>query len=146
MKWIARVAIMGALMAVLVNAAEAETSRFFVQLIHSGNGSEALPAGVRRVGARLKERLGGAFKARDYWEMKREEVLVSPGRAATVALSPERSVQIRISAERRTVTAYYRGRAVEHRSGPRGDGITLIGDNRGGGLWFVVVRRDKPGS
>ena len=145
MKSIAILTIIGALIIVRADGADAEATRFYIQLVRAGSSNEALPSGVRPVGMKLKEKFGAAFKAGNYWEAKREEVTVKPGRPTRVALSRERSVQIEVSGNRRTVTEYYKGRAVERRSGPRGDGMTLIGDNRGGGLSFVVVRRDRPG-
>lgn len=146
MRWIASLAVIGALAIVRANGAEETSARFYVQLVRSANNHEALPPGVRPIGAKLKEKFGSPFKAGNYWETKREEVVVRPGHATKVALSPERSVEIGISGNRRTVTTYYNGRATERRSGPKGDGMTLIGDNRGGALWFVVVRKDRPGS
>jgi hypothetical protein len=139
--------IMTATLAInLASAADAGATHFYVQLVRGTDKTESLPKGTRQLGPKLKQELGQAFKAQNYWEANRQEVLVTSGRPAHVSLGSDRSVQIDISGNRRTVTAYYKGRATERRSGPRGDGITLIGDNRGGGLWFVVVRRDRPGN
>jgi hypothetical protein len=56
-------------------------------------------------------------------------------------------VEISLTDRKRTVTTLVKGRAIDRAQIPRGEAMTLIGTGQEkDGVWFVVVRRDKPGS
>jgi hypothetical protein len=63
-------------------------------------------------------------------------------------LANGREVQIDLSEPTlRTVAAFHNGKLVNQTHSPRSEAMTLIGgDREAGNAWFIVVRRDKPGS
>jgi len=127
--------------------AEPPTARYYVQLILATDSTAAPSAGAKLAGPKLSRRLREVLRPQTFWEMQRREVVVHPGRTAKVSLSTHRDVKIEVSDSKRIVTTVYKGRAVARETAPRGGCMSVIGDCGGGGrLWFIVVRRDKPGS
>jgi hypothetical protein len=126
--------------------AAAQASTFYVQLIR-GTDSEQPPAPrCKSVGRKLAETFRPVFNCRAYWEMNRQEVKVSPERVARVELGNGRVAEIDLrSPKARRVAAFQNGQLVDRTSIPTGEGMTIIGGKREDkGLWFIVVRRDKP--
>lgn len=119
---------------------------YFVQLIH-GNDRDASPSpGTHRVGLRLQKVMQAAFRQKSFWEIKRQEVTIPPGRKATVTLPNGREVLIDLSElGKRKVTAFHEGELMGRAVRPVGLAMTIIGGNdTGENVWFVVVRRDNP--
>jgi hypothetical protein len=87
------------------------------------------------------------FKCKGYWEMSRQQVALVPGRAARVQLGNGREVEIDLrNPKERRVAAFQNGQLVDRTINAAGEAMTIIGGNRDGkSVWFIVVRRDKPG-
>ncbi len=138
-------------MAVLVAAPEARAGQaattFYVQLIRGCNAERPPVPGCKAVGPRLTNTFGPVFRCKRYWEMKRQEVALAPGQKTRVRLGSGREAEIDLShAKERRVAAFQDGKLVERTISPAGDNLTIIGGNRDGkSVWFIVVRRDKPG-
>jgi len=127
--------------------AEPPAAHYYVQLILATDSTAPPSARAKLAGPKLSRRLDQMLKAKTLWEMRRREVMVHPGHVAKVSLSTHRDVEIEVSGSKRVVTTFYKGRAITRQTIPRGGGMTVIGDcGAQDRLWFVVVRRDEPGS
>jgi hypothetical protein len=87
------------------------------------------------------------FKWKNYWELNRQQVAVIPGGALRVKLGNGREAEIDLrNPKQRRVAAFQNGQLVERTISPAGEAMTIIGGNHDGkSMWFIVVRRDKPG-
>ena len=130
------------------NSPDSAPLTYYVQLIRGGDGAVSPVAGGHRVGPKLAEKFHMVFKWNSYWEIASRKVEVRPGQKARVRLNTEREVEIDLSQpEHRRVAAFHKGTMVERTICPRSDAMTLIGSARDhASSWFVVVRRDAPGS
>jgi len=141
--------IMLMLMAVaLANAtrAAAQATTYYVQLIR-GTTSEQPPAPKSKcVGRKLEQTFGPVFSCKAYWEVNRHQVALSSGQVARVQLGNGREAEIDLrSPKARKVAAFLNGQLVDRTVIPKGEGMTIIGGKREDkGVWFIVVRRDKP--
>jgi hypothetical protein len=126
--------------------AAAQASTFYVQLIRGTDSEQPPTPRCKSVGRKLAEAFRPVFNCRSYWEMNRQEVKVSPERVARVELGNGRAAEIDLrSPKARKVAAFQNGQLVDRTSIPTGEGMTIIGGKREDkGLWFIVVRRDKP--
>src|SRR4051812_12281603 len=132
-------------MLALPAAAATEATRFYIQLIRATDDTNSPAPGAIRIGPKLSDKFHAVFHGKTYWEVKREEVLVSPAKPAKVSLNANRTVLIEVTDDKRTVTTYYKGDVTDRTTAPRGEGMTMIGDNHGKNTCcFIVVRRDKP--
>ncbi len=129
-------------------ASESATTRFYVQLVRGTDESQPPASGCRRVGPKLAEQFQAVFRLKHYWEIDQKEIAVAPGKVNRVQLSPERIVEIDLSEpEKRKVTVLQGRTVLDRMIRPTGEAMTLIGGKRDGqSIWFVVVRRDRPGS
>ncbi len=143
------VSILAVAAVALTGVAKAEESviPYYVQLLRGTDSGLPPEPGSRQVGPRLAGKLQGVFKWKHYWELCQRKVEVLPGRKVRVRLANEREVEIdRTLPDKRTVTAFQNGQLVDRTVGPVGESMTLIGgDHDQASVWFIVVRRDKPG-
>ena len=149
MKTIAFVAVLTALIlwesAPAKAAASANATRFYVQLIHTSDNTNAPVPGAKLVGPKLSEKFRSVFKGKAYWEIKCQEVLVTPGHPVKVSLTAHRDVEIGVTDANRTITSFYDGQVINRTTAARGEGMSIIGDTRKKEpTCFIVVRHDKP--
>jgi hypothetical protein len=128
------------------NAGQGATT-FYVQLIRGTEGDQPPVPGCKQAGPRLAGTFRPVFRWKGYWEMNRRQVVVVPGQAARVRLGNGREAEIDLrNPKERRVTAFQNGQFVDQTVSPAGEAMTIIGGNRDGkSIWFIVVRRDKPG-
>jgi len=120
---------------------------YYVQLIVATDSKMPPLPGAKPAGPKVARKCNLSLRPKTFWEVRCREVVVHPGAKVKVSLSKRREIEIEVSGEKRTVTTFYDGRAVMRATEPRRKGMTVIGDGgEEGRLWFIVVRRDKPGS
>jgi hypothetical protein len=126
--------------------ADAKQSTYYVQLIRGNNDDHPPASGARQIGPRLTKRFRPVFKWENYWEMSRQEVVLTQGQKTRLKLSKEREVEIDLTnPAKRKVIAYSAGKPVCSATRPVGEAKTIIGADRdANSVWFIVVRRDKP--
>ena len=126
--------------------ADEGAATFYVQLIRGTETDQAPVPGAKSVGPKLAGTFRPVFKCKGFWEIKREQVAVSPGKVKRVQLGNGREAEIDLSAAKeRKVAAFQDGKLVDRTSSPHGEGMTIIGGSREDkSVWFIVVRRDKP--
>lgn len=125
-----------------------KSTTFYVQLIR-GTDTERPPVrGCKCVGPRLSNTFSPVFRCKGYWEINRQQVALAPGQKARVRLGREREAEIDLSQPReRRVATFQNGQLVDRTISPAGDAMTIIGGKRDAkSVWFIVVRRDKPGT
>ena len=120
---------------------------FYVQLVRGTEANRPPVPGCKQVGPRLAGTFCPVFKWKSYWEMNWQQVAVAPGRAMRVRLGNGREAEIDLrNPKQRRVAAFQNGKLLERTISPEGGAMTIIGGNRDGkSMWFIVVRRDKPG-
>ena len=130
----------------LVFGADTEKVTYYVQLIRGNNDDKPPVPQAKRIGPKLSKKLCPVFKWESYWEISRQQIELGRGQKAKVKLSREREVVIDLSdAAKRKVIVYSEGKEVSRISRPVGEGMTVVGGDRGhDSVWFIVVRRDKP--
>jgi hypothetical protein len=118
----------------------------YVQLIRGTETDQAPAAGAKSVGPKLAGTFRGVFKCKGFWEINRQQGAVSRGKAKRIPLGNGREAEIELSsAKERKVAAFLNGKLVDRTVVPRGEAMTIIGGSREDkGVWFIVVRRDKP--
>jgi hypothetical protein len=123
------------------------TSTFYVQLVRGTETTQPPVPGCKQVGAKLAGTFRPVFKWKSYWEMHRQQVALVPGQATRVRLGNGREAEIDLrNPKERRVAAFQNGQLVDRTISPPGEAMTSIGGNRDGkSVWFIVVRRDKPG-
>ena len=143
---IAALALLGAAALAIYKAEEAPIT-YYVQLLRGGNTDVPPVAGSKSIGSKLSKALRPVFSWTNYWEISRRQVRLSPGKKTKVRLSSMREVEINLTDPGiRQVTAFQDGKSLIKASQPTGDTMTIFGgEHEKGGIWFVVVRRDKPG-
>ncbi len=127
---------------------EGGSTKYYVQLVHGTDSNQPPQAGSKRIGAKVAATLAGPLKWKHYWEVCPKEVAVTPGRTTTVPLNNGREVQIDFTKQgKRAVTAIEGGKVVDRTIVPEGEALSVIGGDRDQkSAWFIVVRRDKPGT
>ncbi len=120
---------------------------YYVQLIRGTDSEQPPQQGSQHVGAKLATQFNRVLKLNNYWEINQRKAEVKRGRSARLLLSDGREVEIDLRAQnKRTVAAFQNGTLVDRTVVPVGEAMTLIGANRDQqSVWFIVVRRDKPG-
>ena len=126
--------------------AGAQTTRYDVQLIRGTNTEQPPVPRTKSAERKVAETFHGVFNCKAYWEMNRQQVTIPAGQMARVQLGNGREAVIDLrSPDARKVAAFQSGRLVDRTVIPRGEGTTIIGGKREDkGVWFIVVRRDKP--
>ena len=142
-----KVILMAAALALASEArADEGAATFYVQLIRGTDTDQAPVPGAKSVGPKLAGTFRPVFKCKGFWEINRQQVTVSPGKAKRVQLGNGREAEIDLtSAKERRVAAFQDGKLVDRTVMPQGEGMTIIGGSREDkSVWFIVVRRDKP--
>lgn len=131
-----------------VATAEEGGTSYYVQLVRGTDADHSPQAGSQRIGPKLARRFQEVFKWKNYWEICQRKIEVVPGRTGKISLINGREVHIDLTKPgKRTVTTFQNGKLVERATGPADESMTLIGGvGDQASVWFVVVRRDKPGS
>ena len=127
--------------------AEEGAATFYVQLIRGTDTEQPPMLGSKCVGPKLAKTFGPVFRCKGFWEINRQQVAVPPGKAKRVQLGNGREAEIDLrNPKQRRVAAFQNGQLVERTISPAGEAMTIIGGNHDGkSMWFIVVRRDKPG-
>lgn len=127
--------------------AAAQASTYYVQLIRGTDTEESPAPHSKRVGHKLAQTFSPVFRCKRYWEINRQEVALSPGQVTRVELGNGRAAEIDLRTPKaRKVAAFVDGKLVDRTTIPKGEGMTIIGGKREDtSVWFIVVRRDKPG-
>jgi hypothetical protein len=123
-----------------------QATTFYVQLIRGTDSAQPPVPRSKCVGHKLAETFRPVFNCKAYWEINRQEVMVSPERVARVQLGNGREAEIDLRCPKaRKVAAFHNGQLVDRTIIPAGEGMTIIGGSREDkSVWFIVVRRDKP--
>ena len=126
--------------------ADENAATFYVQLIRGTDTEQPPMPGSKCVGRKLAETFRPVFKCKGFWEINRQQVAISPGKARRVQLGYGREAEIDLSSpNERKVAAFQDGKLVDRMIMPKGKGMTIIGGSREDrSVWFIVVRRDKP--
>ena len=141
------------ILAMLVSALTSEAKAgegaitFYVQLVRGTETTQPPVPGCKPVGPKLAGTFRPVFKWKSYWEMNRQQVALGPGQTTRVRLGNGREAEIDLrNPKQRKVAAFQNGQLVDRTISPPGETMTIIGGNRDGkSVWFIVVRRDKPG-
>jgi|ERR1035441_1544700 hypothetical protein len=120
---------------------------YYVQLVRGTETTQPPVPGCKQVGPKLAATFRPVFKWKSYWELNRQQVALGPGQTTRVRLGNGREAEIDLrNPKERRVAAFQNGQLVDRTISPPGEAMTIIGGNRDGkSVWFVVVRRDKPG-
>jgi hypothetical protein len=139
------------LVALIFSAAEAQCAApvpltFYVQFVR-GTDKDAAPApNAQLIGAKLRARLDGVFKWKNYWEIKRETVNLKTSQTTRKRMSAQQEVEIALlSPLEMTVSIYSNGKLTRKRKQPIDTAFYIAGGDRDNTQsWFIVVRRDNP--
>jgi hypothetical protein len=129
----------------LAAGAEKSSVTFYLQLIRGTDDDKPPAPEARPVGPQISRRLQ-MFKWKNYWEITRKAVVLEAGAKTRQRMSPQREVQIELSAQREmTVCIYADGKLTRRRKQSLDTPFFIAGgDNDATQAWFIVVRRDKP--
>ena len=128
------------------SAQEGSPATYYVQLIQGTNEEKPQDASWRAVGPKLSQVLSPVFTWKHYWEVKREEVVVTGGNVSKVKVTADRSLEIELIKDGQTELRLYRAGELKRKMRTSGEtGMSILGgDAPGKDGWFIVVRRDKP--
>ena len=129
-----------------VQAGEAQKVTFHIQLIRGSDSEKPEDPAWKPVGVKLGKNLRGVFRWKNYWEVKREAVMLSKDKAARLRLTQEHEVEVKLLDPPNTrIRLYQNGELIRCSHQPIGEHMSILGgESRAGECWFVVVRRDKP--
>lgn len=137
------------ILAASANAADkAKPVIYSVQLISATEENRPPVPGSKPVDPKLDKCLHAAFKFKNFWEINRQNVPIVAGKKAITRLTSERQVEIDLTEPgKRKVTAFDRGKSFFREVRPLGRAATIIGgDHDSQSVWFIIVRRNEPGS
>jgi hypothetical protein len=119
---------------------------FYLQLIRGSDQNTPPTPDAKPIGPKLAERLYSVFKWKNYWELKRDSVVVRQGQRIRKRMSPEREVEIELlDSQKMCVRNYVNGRLTRSRYQPAADAFYVAGGDKGEDQsWFIVVRRERP--
>lgn len=124
-----------------------ETVTYYVQAIRGTDSDQPPTPEAKAIGPKLSGKLAPVFRWKSYWEVKRQNVVLTKGKTERVTLPGGLEVEVaRVNEDKREVRLYRDGKLTRKLTQPANKTMTIIGgmaepDNS----WFVVVRRDKPG-
>jgi hypothetical protein len=129
-------------------SAEVSTFSFYVQLVRGSDADTPPSPDAVRVGVEVGRRLHGVFRWKNYWEMKRQHVLLSEGKTVRAQMSPHLDVEISVPGNQEMVVCIYAdGKLIRQRHQAVQTRFYITGgDNDDAQSWFIVVRRDEPGA
>ena len=103
--------------------AEEGAATFYVQLIRGTDTEQAPAPGAKSVGPKLAGTFRPVFKCKGFWEINRQQVAVSPGKAKRVQLGNGREAEIDLSSPKeRKVAAFQNGKLVDRTVMPTAKG------------------------
>jgi hypothetical protein len=119
---------------------------FYLQLIRGSDQNTPPTPDAKPIGPKLAELLYSVFKWNNYWELKRDSVLVRQGQRIRKRMSPEREVEIELlDSQRMCVRIYVSGKPTRSRHQPAEGAFCIVGGDKGEDQsWFIVVRRERP--
>jgi hypothetical protein len=119
---------------------------FHLQLIRGSDQDTPPTSDAKPTGPKLRGRLHSVFKWKNYWELKRDSVVVKPGQKVRKRMSPEREVEIELwDSQRMAVRIFLNGKLTRSRTQPAEGAFDVVGGEKGQDQsWFIVVRRDAP--
>ena len=129
-----------------VRAGEAQKVTFHVQLIRGSDSEQPEDPAWKPVGTKLGKNLRGVFRWKNYWEVKREAVMLSKDKVARLRLTREHEVEVKLLDPPNTrIRLYQNGELIRCSHQPISEHMSILGgEYKTGECWFVVVRRDKP--
>ena len=129
----------------LAAGAEKTSVTFYLQLIRGTEDAKPPAAEAKLAGPEVSRRLQ-MFKWKNYWEMARRTVVVQDGGKTRQRMSPQREVEIQLSAPHEVTFCIYADGKLTRRRKQSLDTPFYIagGDKDATQSWFIVVRRDKP--
>jgi hypothetical protein len=129
-----------------VTAAENRGASFHVQLIHGSEEAKPREASWRPVGPKVNKKLASAFRPKNYWEVNRVTLTVSPGKSAKARLSSDREIEIELFDSGLAETrVYFQGKLQRKCRQATHDKICIMGGTRDAEeSWFVAVSREMP--
>lgn len=119
---------------------------FYTQLIRGTDSPTPGHESWHPVGPKLSNKFGPKFRWKHYWEVNRQSMSVTPGKAMRVRLTPDREVEIELrDGMEYVVRLYTSGKLARCARQKLKSRMSIMG----GGLeaeesWFIVVRRDPP--
>jgi hypothetical protein len=119
---------------------------FYVQLVRGGDQDTPPVPDAKPIGRKLSQQLRSVFKWKNYWELKRDSIVVRQGQKARRRMSPEREVEIELLGSQRVAARIYaNGKLTRSRRQPAEAAFFVAGGAEGENQsWFIVVRRDRP--
>jgi len=119
-------------------------NKFLATLIWGTDGDKPQDKDLKEVDPALKEKFSKIFKWKNYYEVKRKQVSMSPG-GDPKCLDMSDKCQVKIhwkEKEGMEVELIGEGKLVEHRkySMPLTEMLVLAGDDKNATAWFVVLK------
>lgn len=145
-RFVCAIFLMALAVAQVWSAQEGSSITYYIQLIHGTNEEKPQDASWKAVGPKLSQVLSPVFTWKHYWEVKREEVVVTGGKVSKVKVTTDRSLEIELIKDGQTELRLYRAGELKRKMRTSGESQMSIlgGDAPGKDGWFIVVRRDKP--
>jgi len=123
-------------------ASEPVETRVQAVLVWGTNESQPSGKNIKELDAKLRERLANIFKWRNYFEVGRKTVGVTPSKPQLVKLSDDCSVDIKLLPDNQAeVKLIGKGKTIVTRrhSLAKPDALVLAGDDKNNTAWFVVL-------
>ena len=118
----------------------------YLQLVRGSDQDTAPTPDARPIELKLSNRLHSVLKWKNYWELKRDFIVVSQGQKLRRRLSPEREVEIEfLDPQQLAARIYVNGKLTQCRKQPAKAAFYVAGGDQGADQsWFIVVREDRP--
>jgi hypothetical protein len=128
------------------SAQEGSSFTYYIQLIHGTNGEKPQNSSWKAVGPKLSKVFCPVFTWKHYWQVKREEVVVTGGKVSRIKITTDRDLEIELMKNGQTELRLYRSGELKRKMRTSGESemSVLGGDTAGKEGWFIVVRRDMP--
>jgi hypothetical protein len=130
------------------SAARQPGVKFYLQLVLASDGSSSRPHDAKPVGPKLSEKLSSVFKWKNYWELRRDSMVVRQGEKVRKSMSPEHAVELELlDPEKVGIRIFLNGELARTRTQPVKNAFCVTGGRhiKDQSLsWFVVVRTDEP--
>jgi hypothetical protein len=118
-----------------------------MQLIRGTDSDTPPTPEARPAGRELRRRLQ-MFRWKNYWEIKRQTVVIPSGGKSRCRMTSERDVEIGLPDKREMVVCIYlNGKLTRRRTQAIETAFYITGgdtDSDAAQSWFIVVRRDQP--
>ena len=118
---------------------------FHAQLIRGTDTEKPLHSAWRPVGPKLSKQLCPKFRWKNYWEVNRQAVSVTPGKITRLRIAPEREIELELRDSDYEIRLFTGGKLARRSRQTLQSKMSILG----GGWddaesWFIVVRRDPP--